>query len=266
MFKWFVDCKLICFAMLFLLSSCWQKTTDNQLSFIVLYKEQTIDCNSVLVKGERHWKIQQLQFFISQVEYQTDDGDWYAWPLKTTPYQSDNVALIGSDCADPQWSKGNWSIDFQSFEDLNQVSAIRFSLGVPFALNHLNPLLQESPLNDSSMFWVWQTGHKFLRLEMLSDTDDWLFHLGSTGCKAASAMRAPKNPCLQPNFARFELSTDFSQGINPIVLDLSKLLNDVELGRQSSCQSEPDNEVCQQLFAHLGLLDGQIGSTIFTYD
>jgi uncharacterized repeat protein (TIGR04052 family) len=143
---------------------------------------------------------------------------------------------------------------------------IRFNLGVPFALNHLNPITQNSPLNMPSMFWVWQTGHKFLRLELASNDDQWQFHLGSTGCSAPSVMRAPKTPCRYPNVATFEL--DLTPSTKPkhyqLSLDLSALIGNVKLSQENSCQSSRTDESCQQLFSQLGLNKNVTASPIFS--
>ena len=45
---------------------------------------------------------------------------------------------------------------------------VRFTLGVPFELNHGDPTIAPSPLNISGMFWVWQSGYKFVKIDMAS--------------------------------------------------------------------------------------------------
>ena len=55
----------------------------------------------------------------------------------------------------------------EGLDELNEsLMSLSFNIGVPFAINHQNPLLQESPLNDSSMFWAWRNGYKFVRWDM----------------------------------------------------------------------------------------------------
>lgn len=265
--KWFLNYSVMCCAFLLLLSSCAEHVEHQQLQFIASFDQQAIACDAALFIDNTDWQIEQLQFYISQVSYQTDDGIWHPWPMITSAFQTDNVALLGNNCTDTAEPLGNWVIEFQRAIVPSEVKALEFSLGVPFALNHLNPLTQNSPLNDASMFWVWQTGHKFLRLEMSSNTDDWLFHLGSTGCQAPSAMRAPKSPCLQANLQKIHLSVDLTANdLKPITVDLSTLLSGVLLTRENSCQSEPTNAVCQQLFANLALSAEQFNSTVFSYE
>lgn len=86
--------------------------------------------------------------------------------------------------------------------------AIRFTVGVPFELNHANPLTALPPLDRGDLFWTWQTGYKFLRADFLADGKEASFHLGSTGCSSASALRPPASPCAQPNRLRIELQGD----------------------------------------------------------
>ncbi len=86
--------------------------------------------------------------------------------------------------------------------------AIRFTVGVPFGLNHANPLTASAPLDRGDLFWTWQSGYKFLRADFRVDGRESSFHLGSTGCSSASALRPPAQPCAQPNRMRVELTGD----------------------------------------------------------
>ena len=63
-------------------------------------------------------------------------------------------------------------------------TGVRFEVGLPFDKNHAEVTLQPSPLNLSRMFWNWNAGYKFMRLDIRSTGQPrgWLVHLGSTGC------------------------------------------------------------------------------------
>ena len=244
------------------LFSCSDQDKVARLSFIPTFAKQLVSCPSPLKIGNDVWKIKQLQLYISDVELQDDNGVWTTWQMKITPLQNDNVALVGEHCSES--SSGDWQVEFSQPIDIKQYENIRFSLGVPFDKNHLNPLRQQSPLNYSSMFWVWQTGHKFLRLEMSSENSNWLFHLGSTGCSAASALRSPSKPCLYPNLVKVKVKVNIpvAQALD-ITLDLSKLFQDITLSEQTMCQSGHNNKTCQQLFKNLGQVKGA-QQTVFT--
>ncbi|GAA6204137.1 MbnP family copper-binding protein [Thalassotalea sp. SU-HH00458] len=225
---------------------CSEQNSQAKLVFEPSYNGQAIACNNTINHQNNEWSVNQLQFFISQIQLQNKQGTWQYMSLAKTAKQTEKIALIGSTCQKTEFEQ--WQLIFNDVFDITDFQALRFSLGVPFEQNHVNPLEQPSPLNDSAMFWVWQTGHKFLRLELSSGADNWLFHLGSTGCRSQSVMRAPREACLYPNFFQFELPLDDS---NTIGFELSKLIDGLELTMETSCQSEHDNLACQTLFSRL---------------
>ena len=47
-------------------------------------------------------------------------------------------------------------------------TGVRFDLGLPFDVNHRDPTLQPSPLNLTRMFWNWNGGYKFVRIDLKS--------------------------------------------------------------------------------------------------
>lgn len=254
---------------LLLLSSCliyftiFNSSAKQQVNVNLMWHGAALKCQSTFApksNGEA-WFIEQFQFFFSNLKVKVEGKGWQKLALVDSPYQTTETVLLGENCREQTKQKnvkdnGNWLIEFDNNIDISTVRAVRFSLGVPFEYNHLNPVTQKSPLNIPSMFWVWQTGHKFLRAELASVDAQWLFHLGSTGCKASSVMRAPKQSCRYPNTFEFEIPV--TQGINnslSLNFNLAKLLNGVELGQTSSCQSEQDNESCQQLFKNLSTVE-----------
>ena len=270
--------------MSFGLSGCFDsETPPTELQFDVKlqWKNSAVNCQNTLQTGDENppWFIEQLQFFLSDIEVGSNALGWQKLNLTNTPLQAHNTVLLGTKCQsenallslksgeknstksseerDEEYnstSNANWAIKFSADTTLllNEKSYVRFTLGVPFEINHLNPISQPSPLNLPSMFWIWQTGHKFLRLELASHHEHWLFHLGSTGCKSMSAMRAPQNNCLYPNRFMYELPLVKNVQDNfALNIDLAGLLKNIELSALSSCQSEQDNKSCQQLFNNL---------------
>jgi uncharacterized repeat protein (TIGR04052 family) len=145
--------------------------------------------------------IKRLQFYVSSVELLQGDGAAQRLLLKaTSPWQSERVALIdliGGASERNTMLRGNVA--------RGAYTGIRFSIAVPFDLNHANPLTAAAPLNRAELFWSWQSGYKFLRLELTDDQHAGAFHLGSTGCSSASALRPPQLPCALPNAVRVEL-------------------------------------------------------------
>ncbi|MGB1261964.1 MAG: MbnP family copper-binding protein [Cognaticolwellia sp.] len=232
---------------------------EQHMGVQLLWKNGELDCQSTFNTDNNKdaWFIEQVQFFISDIEFQSEDSVWQGAKLVKTPFQTHDTALLGTNCREVEQKKhaanaGNWQVEFDSDVVIAGSKRMRFTLGVPFERNHLNPISQESPLNIPSMFWVWQTGHKFIRLEMASKNAQWLFHLGSTGCKSASVMRSPQQPCRYPNTFTFELPITKTIDNNlTLTLDLAQLLAKVELSPLTNCQSEQDITSCQQLFSNL---------------
>ncbi len=244
---------------LIVLSGCFNKENGvTAIAFLPVYNGATLGCDTEFIKDDKTWQLSQLLFFISRVKVQDKDGKWHALNLRQSSNQTQSIALLGSDCADVRVGdeankkvnskNDSWHLVIDQKLDFKVAKKMRFSLGIPFESNHENPLIQPSPLNDSSMFWVWQTGHKFLRMELAAQDDHWAFHLGSTGCKAPSALRAPNSPCLFPNVIDFEVELRDNPTIE---FDLTALLNNIVLQNANSCQSEHDNATCAQLFSNL---------------
>lgn len=135
---------------------------------------------------------------------------------------------------------------------------IVFDLGVPFALNHADLAAAPSPLNVAAMWWTWQLGYKFLRVDMaVQDGEGWNVHVGSVMCDSPGPTDPPENECDRPNRARIAL-TGFDPATDTVVLDLAALLADADLstnaGDTPGCQSFPDDSGdCTPLFPKLGL-------------
>ncbi len=238
--------KTVWLLLAFLLNACSENKQPTSLVFVPVLEHNIIKCNKAIMFQEGEWLITQLQFFISNVEMLNKVGKWNSIPLMVTPEQTSTAALLGVNCLSK--AQPNWQLTFSDNINVSEMKKIRFAVGLPFEVNHLNPLTQKSPLNDSSMFWVWQTGHKFARIEMQSNSDNWLFHLGSTGCKSPSVMRTPHHACLYPNLFTQEISIGTSK---TIIFDLSSLIAKLTLTMESSCQSKHTNKYCQQLFSNL---------------
>jgi len=142
-----------------------------------------------------------LKLYVHDIELLDDNSRPHPLMLTpTAPWQNDRVALIDLAGAGSTTVTGTVAVPAARY------SGIRFTVGVPFELNHGNPLTAPAPLDRGDMVWAWQSGHKFLRVDFATDAHEWSFHLGSTGCSSASALRPPQSPCAQPNLIRVELA------------------------------------------------------------
>jgi len=152
-------------------------------------------------------------------------------------------------------------------------TGIRFKVGVPFAMNHVDMSTAPSPLNLSGMFWGWQGGYKFMRLDMKvrgapdagpaphGEGGGVVIHLGSTGCTLSAGTQSV-TACSGPN--RPEIALDgFDAAQDTIVLDYAALVAGIDLGTDPypspagdatiGCMSGKDDPECARVFEHLGL-------------
>ncbi len=135
-------------------------------------------------------------------------------------------------------------------------TGLRFSVGVPFALNHGDAATAPSPLNLSSMFWGWEAGYKFVRIDGSSTGQPAvLTHIGSTGCVADDDGEI--TDCVQENISTLTIE-GFDPAVNTLRLDLAGLFAGTDLdanadGTMGICMSEPSDPDCGPIFAALGI-------------
>lgn len=231
---------------LFMLSGCQPQT--QHLPLTASYQQQPISCDTISSAQTSDWQINTLRFFISDVAFKSS-GRWQTVDLQTNAWQTGNVSLLSLVTPDCELTELNRQLTFKAEHKWQDAEAVRFTLGVPFEQNHLNPLQQPSPLNLSAMFWSWQLGHKFLRLDMRGPQAAWSFHLGSIGCQSASRVRSPNQPCAKPNRIEVELGAPTSGSLQ---VDLDRLLDNVSMQQMQSCMFQlPDLPSCEQLLINL---------------
>lgn len=134
---------------------------------------------------------------------------------------------------------------------------LKFQIGVPEELNHLDPTLQPSPLNISKLMWSWQMGYKFARIDTKTTgrPNGYVLHLGSTECESEAANGQTK--CGRENrpeftFDRFNAATDV------VKVDLKALFAgaNVDVNQEKTaagCMSFEGDSDCAPIFKNLGL-------------
>ena len=192
----------------------------------------------------------ELQFYISDLTMIDSSGAGVHVRLDDRhPWQNEDAVLISLavGCAEST-EPGNRMVSGSVAR--GRYAAVEFSIGVPFERNHLNPMRAAPPLNVSSMFWTWQTGYKFLRLDL---GNAWSFHLGSTGCVSDSAMRPPQQACRQPNIARIRLPAEATRN-GTVLIDLDALLAGIDTTDAGNCVGAyRERPACRGLLEALGL-------------
>lgn len=140
--------------------------------------------------------------------------------------------------------------------EIGPFDGVRFKVGVPFELNHGDVALASSPLNLSALFWNWNGGYKFLRIDSVPVGANTPFnlHLGSTECQDDGMGNV--SSCGKPNRPLVELS-----GKDPlatkILIDYAKMVSGSDLsadaGGAPGCMSGAADPECAPIFQKIGL-------------
>ena len=158
---------------------------------------------------EAGFVIEDLRFYVHKLELLASGGQIFPIQLKT-PSTYQGIALVDLSRESTMVIHGWVSHAAQSAN----IRSLGFKLGVPFASNHANPLQAQTPLNESGMFWVWQQGYKFFKLDFRASSGrDISYHMGSAGCESASALRPPSLACNYPNRAQIVLDVTDVQSL-----------------------------------------------------
>lgn len=201
-----------------------------------------------------------VRYFVSNVRLLDSSGGEHPVSLdQDGVWQYQDVALLDFEnatagCSEVGTPEINTTI--RGSADTSDVSGIRFDLGIPFDLNHLDPTVSPSPLNVSALNWFWQVGHILFRADLSANGKPWFIHLGSSGCVSDSFTAAPTSPCSNPNVPTITL-TNYTLD-KTIVLDIATLVQGVDLTGATpdtapGCMSERTDNECSEIFPNFGL-------------
>lgn len=213
-------------------------------------------------------RVTDFRFYVSNVRLLKSNGDEVPLDLEQDDlWQRDDLALLDFEDGTSGCSAGNEGTNsmVRGTAPAGVYTGIRFELGVPFDMNHGNAELETPPLNVTSMFWNWNGGYKFIRVDAFAGPIDaavnYNLHLGSTGCEGGTPVTPPGQPCANPNRPEITLH-GFDPATNIIVADLAPLLADADLESNQmetapGCQSQPFDMDCDTVFPKLGLPFGE---------
>ncbi|ADI14006.1 MbnP family copper-binding protein [Truepera radiovictrix] len=279
------------------LASAQDDVSPVTLTFDVRAGDERVSCGAPLPplgSEATETELLDLRFYVSNVRLLSATGDEVPLELEQNAWQHGPVALL-------DFEDGSGSCEGGTAETNTQVMGrapagdyigVAFTLGVPFTLNHLDVTTAPSPLNLSALWWNWQAGYKFARIDLQtasspeatgggehaatpeSDPEDteghaapregfWPLHLGSTGCASPSSVVPPNAECERPN--RVEVRLELDPMRDTIVADLARLYEGVDLSQSlelapPGCMSGHDDPDCEVVFTNLGL-DLQSGSS-----
>jgi uncharacterized repeat protein (TIGR04052 family) len=230
------------------IASCSQWDLGVEIPFLATWQGQTIDC-----AGDGP-TLTDLRFYVSDPQLIDADGRAHDMRFATEfRWQNDAVALIDLERGSGACSKGTG----QMYDRLIGVArageyrGLRFTVGVPFRLNHADPLQAGPPLDEPDMHWPGAAGYRFLRAGVSTASDGFLIHGGSAGCEGPADTISV---CRFPN--RIEvILPEFVPGEHAIELDIAALVAGTNLddGVPTKCSSRPSESSCVAPYAALGI-------------
>jgi len=218
-----------------------------------------------------------LRFFVSNVALLAADGTPTPVVLEQDGvWQYRSLALIDLEDGTGGCRNGNAAMhaEISGTVARGNYTGLRFTLGVPFELDHIDDSTAPSPLNMTAMLWSWQNGYKFLRAEVSTRARQarsmakatgavgFPVHVGSTGCASTGPNSGPDHECKYPNRTVVTLPA-FDATKDTVVFDMSKLLGRTDLSRNTQqtapgCMSFPSDPDCIGVMQALGLVYGDL--------
>jgi uncharacterized repeat protein (TIGR04052 family) len=207
------------------------------------------------------YTLQDFRLYVHDVRLVTEDGREVPLALEQDGrWQHEDVALLdfetgGAGC--PTGTEATNTSLRGTVAEAGPFRGIRFTVGVPFELNHADASTAPPPLNSTAMFWNWQGGYKFIRVDGSTTTlaSGFFLHLGSTGCDG-EPLTGGTTTCANAN--RMEVALDgFDPLAAPIRVDVANVLAGTDLsadgGGAPGCMSGPMDPECGPIFSRLGL-------------
>ncbi len=217
-------------------------------------------CGMAYTVGGQEVELADARLYVSGLEVRVD-GEWQPLTLDESDWQHEGVALLdfedgSAGCADSGTSDLNDTLVGSA--PAGVIDGLRFDVGVPFELNHVDSATAPAPLNAPGMFWTWQGGYKFVRVDYaVTGAERWNVHVGSTGCVSGAPVSAPEEECSAPNRATIELDLDPTAA--DVVVDLGALIDGADVATNlektpPGCMSSPmEAGDCAPVFENLGL-------------
>ncbi|TGK31535.1 metallo-mystery pair system four-Cys motif protein [Leptospira gomenensis] len=211
------------------------------------------------------FRLHDFRLYVHGVALITDSGEEIPIVLNQDgKFQTGNVSLLDFE---DKTGQCDGTVETNNTVSGNVPSGIfrgvKFIVGVPEELNHLDADNQPAPLNLSGMFWGWTGGYKFLKLDF--ETDETVnaaqgasFHIGGGDCTGTGST----STCARAN--RIPVTLTPEGGFNPatqeIKIDIQALLQGIDLAADPAavmCMSATAGMMsagCATLFPNIGLV------------
>lgn len=246
------------------------------ITFGAAVGEEAFACDATfsgMGTGDASIHMTDLRMYVHDVRLVAAGGAEQALVLDDNAFQHAGVGLL--DFEDMSGSCSGTAETHRSLDGTvpeGDYVGLKFKLGVPEDMNHMDPTTSPAPLDVSGMMWSWTLGHKFLRADALTGAGfgvPFFVQVGSSMCTGDPA--AGENvSCARAN--RPEISLDgFDAATQKVVLDYAALVASADLesdgGGAPGCMSDATDPECPGVFAAVGLDfdsgESQAGQTVF---
>lgn len=204
------------------------------------------------------------RFYVHDVKLVDDSGRAHTVELDDAPFQGNGIALLDFEdgCGPDGTAETNTTIT--GVVDAGVYRALEFTLGVPPERNFIDLASAEPPLDETGMFWTWQSGYKYLKIDGFTPSDDggihpFLLHVGAIGCPGENPQAPPTGACDSPNRVRYRLD-GFELDRTTVVARIADVFAESDLssntaGTAPGCMSEAKDPECSVLLPRLGVDD-----------
>lgn len=257
-----------------LLALSQQRVTE--IKFDVVSGSAKVSCTGTIpgtIANTTSSTLKDLRFYVheikliqrdgSKVDFSINQEDTWQIASGSNSFGSyPGVALLDFEDATNNCSGGTTEMNksVRGSAPIGDYTGIEFKIGVPFYLNHMNSTTATAPLNSSAMYWAWNSGYKFAKIEFTASSTN-NFHLGSQSCTGNAT--GPVNTCGKPNIPTIEItgSTSINTTTQAVTLDINKLYNGADASGTAInvCMGAGNGTAaCQFMYTNLGLnISGQ---------
>ncbi len=261
-------------------------TQDVSVQFAATVGDTVVDCASTLPSlgaSAVNAQLSDLRFYLSNVRLVTRSGTEVPITLTQNDHQtgSGETSAVLIDLASKQAGTAcERSADGSAETYPTLVGKVppgtyvrlRATVGLPAALNHSDTMGADTPvpLQNMAMGWSWQSGRKFIKLELdpvgaVTNADNstaatYNVHVASTDCTGTVSTGFG---CTKANMVAIDIA--LNPASQQVALDLNEVFRGVNLSRNATgavgCMSATDDTDCTPLFANLGLSLGTGGAS-----
>lgn len=232
------------------------------INFGAMVGDEAFDCAKTftgLGTKAAEAKITDYRLYVHGVKLVAKDGGEVPVTLEQDGvWQYQDLALLDFESGSGSCANGTAELNtsIKGTVPAAEYEGIKFTLGVPFELNHADVATAPSPLNLSALFWNWNGGYKFLRIDSVATGAAMSFnlHLGSTDCVDDGS--GGVSSCGRPNRPEIEL-TGKDPLVTKIIVDYGAVIagSDItaDAGGAPGCMSGAADPECAPVFERLGL-------------